>query len=123
MNNKKFETSLWTLTFSPLTWATYLLLTYITSAIRCAKATREAGLGAVRVSIAIYTLVALFLVGTQIVKGYRQHRMGNAQLPHDGDTAEDRERFLGFANFLISSLSALGIIFLAFNAFIFRSCH
>ena len=36
---------------------------------------------------------------------------GNATLPHDDDTPEDRHRFLGFAALLLSALSAVAVIY------------
>jgi hypothetical protein len=41
------------------------------------------------------------------------HTLGHAALPHDDDTPEDRQRFLGFATLLLSVLSAVAVIYAA----------
>jgi hypothetical protein len=63
--------------------------------------------------------VAVSLVGAH---GYRAHRAGGGALPHDGDSAEDRQRFVGFATLLLSGLSALGIVYSALPALFIESC-
>lgn len=116
-------TPLWKLAISPTVWAVHLLACYITAAVWCAKLGRDVDLYEVRIAIGVFTVLALVPILWQAVRGYRAHSWGEAELPHDDDTPEDRERFLGFANFLISSLSAIAVIFIAYNAFVFRSCH
>lgn len=115
--------SLWHLTISPAVWLVHFTLTYVGASVWCAKLGREADLGKVRIFIAFITVFCLMPVIYQMIKGYRQHQTGLSDLPHDDDTPEDRERFLGISNFLISSLSALAILFIGFNAVIFRSCQ
>lgn len=117
------KTPLWKLAISPLVWSLHTLACYITAAVWCAKLGRSADLTEVRYAFFIFTAIALVPIGWQMVQGYRKHSAGAAQLPHDDDTPEDRERFMGFANFLISALSALAIVFVTYNALIFRSCH
>jgi len=116
--------SLWLLTASPITWAAHLMLCYITAAIWCEKVVGLGGsLAAVRVAIAIYTAVALLVIGVVGWIGYRRHSYGAADLPHDDDTPEDRHRFLGFATLLLSGLSAVATLYGALVAVFFGSCY
>jgi hypothetical protein len=116
--------SLWLLTGSPLIWAAHLMMCYITASIWCAKLTSpDKSLAQVRIAIIIYTALALLGIGVIGSIGYRRHSYGNAALPHDADTPEDRHRFLGFSTLLLSGLSAVAVIYAALVVFFFRSCH
>ncbi|MDQ3564351.1 MAG: hypothetical protein M3436_09475 [Pseudomonadota bacterium] len=118
------EQSLWLLTASPIFWAAHFLLCYITAAIWCAKVVGLGGsLASVRVAIAVYTALALAAIGIVGRIGYRTHSHGNATLPHDDDTPEDRHRFLGFATLLLSALSAVAVIYAGLVIFFFKSCY
>lgn len=117
------QETLWLLAFSPAIWAIHFSLSYATASVWCAKISgRDNPIDGALLAIAIYTALALagiFIVGWL---GYRRHRTGNGELPHDDDTPEDRTRFLGFATLLLSGLSAVATVFSAFVLFFFRSC-
>lgn len=116
--------SLWLLTASPVIWAAHFLLSYITASIWCAKlAGPDKSLWEVRVAIVIYTAFALIAIGFIGWVGHRRHRYGNASVPHDADTPEDRHRFLGFAILLLSGLSAVAVIYAGLVVVFVRSCH
>ena len=116
--------SLWSLAIPPVIWAAHLLLSYGTAAIWCAKyAGPDGSLGPARAAIAGYTLAALVGIGVVGRRGWRAHRLGSAETPHDADTPEDRHRFLGFATVLLSGLSAVAVIFGALPAVFIRSCR
>lgn len=123
-NLSESKDSILLLTLGPLIWAAHLLLSYATASIWCAKVVGVGGsLATTRDAILVYTLVAL--AGTAAIAwiGYRRHRLGDSSLPHDDDTAEDRHRFLGFATFLLASLSAVAIVYAGLVALFFRSCY
>ena len=116
--------SLWLLTASPVIWAAHFLLSYGTASVWCAKVAGPGGsLGGVRVAIVIYTVVALAGIGITGWVGYRRHSYGNASVPHDDDTPEDRHRFLGFSTLLLSALSAVAVLYAALVVFFFRNCY
>jgi hypothetical protein len=116
--------SLWLLTASPVIWAAHFLLCYATAAVWCAKVAGLGGpLDSVRLAIVVYTALALTAIGVIGWIGYRRHSFGQANLPHDDDTPEDRHRFLGFATLLLSALSAVAVVYAALIIFFFRSCH
>jgi hypothetical protein len=106
--------SLLLLTASPIIWAGHFLLCYATASIWCAKVIGFGGsLTTVRTGIVLYTALALAGIGIIGLIGYRRHSLGHAALPHDDDTPEDRDRFLGFATLLLSALSAVAVIYAA----------
>lgn len=116
--------SLWILIASPLIWAVHFMLSYVTAAIWCAKlAGPDSSLWGGRVAIALYTALALIGIAITGWHAYRRHSFGTATLPHDFDSREDRHRFLGFATLLLSSLSAVAVIYAALAAVIIESCH
>jgi hypothetical protein len=71
----------------------------------------------------VYTALALAAIGIVGWIGYRRHRFGNADAPHDDDTPEDRHRFLGFATLLLSGLSAVAVIYAALVAVFVERCY
>jgi hypothetical protein len=115
--------SLWLLTAGPLVWAVHFTLCYATASIWCAKVVGPGGsLTTVRVAVAVYTVLALGVIGIVGWIGYRRHSFGHAELPHDADTPEDRHRFLGFATLLLSALSAVAVLYAALVAVFFGTC-
>jgi hypothetical protein len=116
--------SLWLLTASPAIWAAHFMVSYITAAVWCARlAGPDASLWTVRVVIAVLTAAAFAGIGTIGWIGFRHHRLGNETVPHDADTAEDRHRFVGFATFLLSSLSAVATLYSFLTIVFIESCH
>lgn len=116
--------SLLRLAAAPMIWAAHFLLSYITAAIWCAKvAGPDGSLGVVRVSIAMYTVLALSGIGVIGWSAFRRHSYGAAPPPHDDDTPEDRHRFLGFATLLLSALSAVATLYAALAAVFIGSCY
>ena len=114
---------LWTLTFSPAIWAAHFMASYITTTIWCAKLSLDGSLGHSRTLVAAYTLVALLAIGFTGWQGYRRHRHGSETRPHDFDSREDRQRFLGFATLLLSGLSAVATIYSALAPLWITSCQ
>lgn len=116
--------SLWMLTFGPVTWAAHFTLSYVTAAVWCAKvAGRTGSLGTARLVIAVYTVIALTIIGATAWRGWRHTRLGKGSPPHDSDTAADRHRFLGFATLLLCGLSAVATLYVAMGAVIIGSCR
>jgi hypothetical protein len=115
--------SLMRLVAPPLLWAGHLLLSYCTVAIYCQKVAPDGGsLGAARIAIASYTFVALALLIWMSIGAYRRHTYGDASLPHDFDSPEDRHRFLGFATLLLSGISIVAVIYQALPALFIGTC-
>jgi hypothetical protein len=118
------DESLWWLAASPVVWATHFLVTYATVALWCARAvTREGPLGGARTAVAIYTAAALLAIVAVAVRSYRRHRTGPAEGRHHADTDKDRHRFLGWATFLLSGLSAIATGYVALPIFFIGTCR
>lgn len=117
--------SLWALVLGPSIWALYFLLAYVTAAIWCARfAPADGGLGAARVAIALYTLVALVLIALSAHRGFRRHTYGESAGPPHGDpTAESRHRFLDFASLLLCGIAAVATIYTAMPLVLSASCR
>jgi len=116
--------SLWMLTASPVIWAVHFLASYLTAAIWCAKFAGTGGsLWQVRIAIGVYTAVALAGIAAFAWIGYRRHSFGQATVPHDFDTPEDRHRFLGFATLLLSALSAVATVYMALVVLFVGDCN
>lgn len=117
------QSTLWLLTAGPTTWALHFLLSYVTAAVWCAKAGRDAVLGDARLVIAGYTVVALAAIAYFGWRGLRQHRLGSATLPHDAPTAADRHRFLGFSTLLLCGLSFVAVLYEAIAIAAIGTCR
>lgn len=116
--------SLWRLVASPLIWAAHFGLSYGTAAVWCAKYAGGSGsLAEVRIAIAVYTALALAGIGSVAWGGWTRHAFEGSTLPHDFDSQEDRHRFLGFATFLLSGLSAIAVIYVSLVAVFLRTCE
>lgn len=116
--------TLWILTMAPAIWAAHLMLCYLTAAIWCARfAGPNGALGGVRSAIAWYTAAALGGITIIGWVGFRSHRYGTETTTHDLDSPEDRHRFLGFATLLLSGLSAVATIYVAFAGALFETCR
>ena len=116
--------SLWMLTVSPVVWAGHFLLSYATASVWCAKASGpDVSLGPVRIAIALFTVVALALIGGVGWRSGRRHLHRGGTTPHGEDTELDRYRFLGFAALLLSALSAVAVLYSAMVAAFIGDCR
>lgn len=116
--------SLWWVPAGPMVWALHFLACYGTASVWCAKyAHPDAPLTPIRITIGVFT--ALALIGVALIgwSGYRRHKLPGGAVPHDADTPEDRYRFLGFATLLLSGLSAIAIVYEALAAVFIGSCR
>lgn len=112
---------LWVLIAGPLIWSAHFLFSYIAAAIHCAKEP-EVDLGGIRWLILAVTAAALLGIAATGVRGLRRHLRSPDGLPHDDDTAQDRQSFLGFATLLLCGLSAVAVVFVALPIAFFEVC-
>jgi hypothetical protein len=124
MDVSEGKETLLAITLGPMIWVIHFSASYLTNAIYCAKFADESGDASfVQNAIYLYTAIALPLVGAVAWYSYRRHRYDDSPPPHDGDSREDRFRFLGYASFLLSILSAIAILFTALVAVFIGTCH
>ncbi len=113
--------SLWLLVWPPAIWAVHFLGSYALAAVWCRGS--SAGGDWLGFLIAASAVVALGLTGFAGWIGWQKHKIPGGTLPHDGDSAEDRTRFLGFATVLLATLSAIAISYVGVAAWIFGACR
>lgn len=120
-----YRDSLWSLIAGPTIWAVHFLFCYITAAIYCAKASDPAlHFSSLRLAIGAATVVALIgiaIAGVQAVDDWR--RALNAEWAVDDDTLYMRRRFVGRAAFLLSGLSAVGVVFVGMTVLFASNCQ
>jgi len=118
------QENLFRLTAAPLLWAAHFLLSYCTAAIWCEKFVgSDRALGNVRITIAVYTFVALIGIAFVGWRGFQRHSFTGSTSPHDFDSPLDRHRFLGFATLLLAGLSAVATVYVAMAAVFIKSCY
>ena len=112
--------SLWLLACPPTIWAVHFLGSYALAVMWC----RGGGTGGywLGVSIAAPAVVALALIAIVGWNGWKRHKIPGGEAPHDGDTDEDRSRFLGLATVLLAALSAIATVYIGVAALIFGGC-
>jgi hypothetical protein len=115
----------WGLTVSPTVWALHFLACYVGGAVFCAKvAGGDLAMPQLQRFVCAATLLAL--AGIAVIGWRAYHRWGfteGAQPPHDADTPEDRERFLGLSILLLSGLSFVATVYTALVAVFAASCR
>lgn len=118
------DESLWLLAAAPAIWAAHFLLCYVAAAVWCAKFAGPAGpLAPARRAILALTVLALAGIAVIGRGGWRRCRLPPPPLSREFDTDEDRHRFLGFATFLLSVLSAVATVYAAGAAAFMRDCR
>jgi hypothetical protein len=121
----RYSRGVWGLTVSPTIWALHFLACYVSGAVLCAKlGGGDAAIAQLQRGIAVLTLLGL--AGIAVVGWRAYHRWGfaeGAQPPHDADTPDDRERFLGLAILLLSGLSFIATLYTALVAVLAASCR
>jgi hypothetical protein len=120
--NARRSYDLWMLAAGPLAWCAHFLISYVTAAVHCAR-NADTALADVRVVIAIATFVALGVIASVGLWGLKHHRHSIDGLPHDEDTWQARQSFLGFATLLLCGLSAVAVLFVALPALFFGDCR
>jgi hypothetical protein len=116
--------SLWTLITAPVVWAAYFLLSYVSAAVVCAKPkTFSLDFDALRVALGLVTAIALAAILVAGLLAWRQWGFGVEEPPHDAPTADDRQRFQGFATLLLSGLSFVAVIYAALPILFILDCR
>lgn len=116
--------NLWTLIATPTIWAVHFLVCYVAAAWRCAPNVNVfEPIGGIRVLILALTVAALAGCGIIGWRAISEWRANGGAVPHDGNSAEVRERFLEFSSFLLAGLSFLGVVFTALPALMIVDCR
>lgn len=113
------------LVVGPALWCLYFLAVYITAAIHCAAAPApRAGIGGVRIAIAVLGLLTIGAIGMAARDAWRRwHAAGGGGPPHDDDSRQSRSQFLAFSALLLCGLSIVATIYVALPAFFLVDCR
>ncbi len=115
--------SLWTLFTAPVVWALHFLACYVGAAVFCEKPHLLGGsFDALRVAIAIVTVLSLAVIVLSVFLSWRQWGFGEDDPPHDQPTRRDRLQFQGYATLLLSGLSFVAVIYTALPALFITAC-
>jgi len=113
---------LWVPVAAPVIWGVHFTICYITVALLCGRFSSVGDAGTLRLTIAIYTAIAIVAMVFLFVRGWRRHRSEWPDRPHDEDTPEDRRHFLAFTTMLLAGLSIIGTAFVALAVVIVDRC-
>lgn len=113
--------SLFRITLGPLVWAGHFVLLYGTVALVCAKGWPT---GLLRPALIVASLVALAIIFWLGLRAFRQWGVrSTGDFSHPGAEPEDRHRFLGHAAFLLSIVSAVGVIYATLPLLLIGACQ
>ncbi|PWE27167.1 hypothetical protein C4N9_17835 [Pararhodobacter marinus] len=114
--------SLWRITFAPTVWALHFVLCYGLVSLSCAK--ELIPIATVQAVLTALSLLALAIIAWLGFRSLRQWRvLVTGQLEHPEGTPESRHRFLGHAAFLLSVISAIGVIFVSMPLILIGGCQ
>lgn len=115
------QASLLKITFGPLIWAGHFLVCYGLVAVACAK-----GLDIVAVRTGLIAMSGAALAGIAWLAraAWRQWNVAETgDLVNRGGRAEDRHHFLGHAAFLLTVISAIGVVFASLPLILIGGCQ
>ena len=106
-------------------WALHFIICYIGAAVYCAKWGREAPLDIVRGGVLVTTGLALAGVVALSFSLWRVHRrsMTENDFDFEHNKPEERHRFLSHVGLMLSVLSAVAIIFVAYPVMVLETCR
>lgn len=116
--------SLWRIVFAPTLWVLHFLLCYTATAIICSRMPEPENLSALRIFVAVLTLLCLSGIGfigwrSWVQWGFRDDRVHVQDRP----TEEHRHEFLGHASFLLSIVSFIAVCYVALPALFLGTCQ
>lgn len=118
-------TDLWRLIVSPTIWALHFLASYVTVAVFCERAGRDAALGRAEVVVVAYTVAALVGIGWSIwgLWRVRGRSLTDDDFEYEHNTPEERHRFLSHVALMLSVLSAVAVLYVAIPMIYLSSCR
>jgi hypothetical protein len=125
IRDKEDGTDLWRAIMPLVIWALHFIICYIGPAVYCAKWGREAPIDMVRGGVLVTTGLALAVVITLGLGLWRVHRrsMTENDFDFEHNKPEERHRFLSHVGLMLSVLSAVAIIFVAYPVLVLETCR
>lgn len=115
--------SLWRITFAPVIWAVHFAVSYAATAIVCARFAGPADqLGTLRGVIAGLTVLALAAIAVIGARSWISWDLIDNS-DYEAARAESRHAFLGHISFLLSIVSAIGVVFVALPIVVLATCR
>ena len=113
--------SLFRITLGPLIWALHFVACYGLIAVTCAKGWDY---GTVRLGLILFSVAALGGIGWVSLAAWRQWNVAETgDFVNRGGRAEDRHHFLGHAAFLLTIISAIGVVFVSLPLILIGGCQ
>lgn len=118
-------TDLWRVIVSPIIWAVHFLASYVTVAIYCEKAGRDAALDPAEIAVLVYTVVALAGIGwsTWGLWRVRGRSLTDDDFEYEHNAPEERHRFLDHVALMLCVLSAVAVLYVAIPMLYLSSCR
>ena len=118
-------TDLWRVIVSPIIWAVHFLASYVTVAVYCEKAGRDAALGPAEIAVIGYTVVALAAIGwsTWGLWQVRGRSLTDDDFEYEHNVPEERHRFLDHVALMLCVLSAVAVLYVAIPMLYLTSCR
>jgi hypothetical protein len=118
-------TDLWRVIAAPIIWALHFLFCYVTGAIYCEKAGRDASLGGPTLVIVVATIVALLLIAlsTHSLWRVRGRSLTDNDYEFEHNNPEERHRFLSHVALMLCALSAVAVLYVAIPMLYLSTCR
>jgi uncharacterized membrane protein YozB (DUF420 family) len=118
-------TDLWRVIAGPSIWAVHFLICYVTAAVHCQKAGRDADLDSITGIVIVATLLALASIAGSAFGLLRTYARSLTEDDFDfeHDSREERHRFLSHVALMLSVLAAVGVIYVAIPVLYLGSCR
>ena len=118
-------TDLWRVIVSPIIWALHFLASYVTVAVYCEKAGRDAALDPAEIAVLAYTVIALAGIGwsTWGLWRVRGRSLTDDDFEYEHNAPEERHRFLGHVALMLCVLSAVAVLYVTIPMLYLSSCR
>lgn len=118
-------TDLWRVIAAPFIWAAHFLFSYVTVAIYCEKAGRDAALGDIRTIVVVATIVALAGIGWSTIGLWKVYgrSLTDDDFEFEHNVPEERHRFLSHVALMLCFLSAVAVLYVAIPMLYLSTCR
>ncbi len=118
-------TDLWRVIVSPIIWALHFVASYVTVAVYCEKAGRDAALAPAEIAVIAYTVGALAGIGWSTVGLWRVRgrSLTDDDFEYEHNVPEERHRFLDHVALMLCVLSAVAVLYVAIPMLYLSNCR
>ena len=118
-------TDLWRVIVSPIIWALHFVASYVTVAVYCEKAGRDAALAPAEIAVIAYTVGALAGIGWSTVGLWRVRgrSLTDDDFEYEHNDPEEPHRFLDHVALMLCVLSAVAVLYVAIPMLYLSTCQ